>query len=218
MSLGFRFFVLLLVLFCAAWVYRTRENEIYVWLGMADPPPLPAYGVPGGRSQVNETLDLYSRVAVHVKGVAWRPRTKSKGRPRGVLESINRPTLMAGENDDWSQPGGELLDDDADYDDWPSPLDGLVLPDDNGDWTVDPQNPHGVVDPAVEPQDDETSSDSVPSYRIHHVVSGDSFWKIALKYLGKGHRFREVEELNPLIVSDGGRLHIGMEVRVPAGR
>ena len=88
MSLGFRLFILLLVLFGAAWVYRTREDEISVWLGIADPPPaVPSDGLVG-LATVRQTVDLESRVAIRVSGVTTRARGSTRRPARGVLESF----------------------------------------------------------------------------------------------------------------------------------
>lgn len=52
-----------------------------------------------------------------------------------------------------------------------------------------------------------------PSYQcIHTVVKGDTLWKLAEKYLGKGKRYSEIMSLNGL-TSDV--LSVGQKLRIP---
>lgn len=47
---------------------------------------------------------------------------------------------------------------------------------------------------------------------IHKVVKGDTLWALAVKYLGKGNRYKEIMAMNGL-TSDA--LTIGMELKIP---
>lgn len=49
-------------------------------------------------------------------------------------------------------------------------------------------------------------------YLIHTVVSGDTLWKIAERYLGKGIRYKEIKTLNGL-TSD--TIYRGMKLKIP---
>lgn len=54
---------------------------------------------------------------------------------------------------------------------------------------------------------------STPTYQcIHKVVKGDTLWALAVKYLGKGNRYKEIMAMNGL-TSDA--LTIGMELKIP---
>ena len=49
------------------------------------------------------------------------------------------------------------------------------------------------------------------AYRVHTVVSGDSLWAIAQKYLGDGSRYPEIKTLNGLtsnVIYSGWKLKI----------
>ena len=49
-------------------------------------------------------------------------------------------------------------------------------------------------------------------YTVHTVVPGDTLWKIAEKYLGKGTRYPEVKELNGLT---SNVIYRGMKLKIP---
>jgi nucleoid-associated protein YgaU len=56
------------------------------------------------------------------------------------------------------------------------------------------------------------NTSSEPEDRIHIVVSGDSLWAIALKYLGSGDRYKEIMVLNGLLTS---AIRAGQKLRIP---
>jgi hypothetical protein len=50
------------------------------------------------------------------------------------------------------------------------------------------------------------------SHTVHTIVSGDTLWKIAEKYLGKGTRYPEIKELNGL---SSNVIYRGMKLKIP---
>ncbi|HEX9562433.1 MAG TPA: LysM domain-containing protein [Gemmatimonadaceae bacterium] len=53
------------------------------------------------------------------------------------------------------------------------------------------------------------------SLRTHVVRPGDTFWGLALTYLGSGHRWREIFSLNTGRVTSADSLPVGVTLRVP---
>lgn len=51
--------------------------------------------------------------------------------------------------------------------------------------------------------------------KTYKLVKGDSLWKIAEKFLGKGSRYKEIQKLNNIKDSELRRLPIGLEVKLP---
>ena len=51
-----------------------------------------------------------------------------------------------------------------------------------------------------------------PEYIIHTVVKGNSLWAISRKYLGSGHRYKEIMELNGL---SSTVIHVGQKLKIP---
>ena len=49
----------------------------------------------------------------------------------------------------------------------------------------------------------------------HTVVRGDTLWSLAVRYLGSGHRWIEIQQANGGI--DPHRLQIGTTLRIPGG-
>ena len=61
--------------------------------------------------------------------------------------------------------------------------------------------------------EEETKVESKPEYQcIHTVVRGDSLWKIATKYLGKGSRYTEIKTLNGL---KSNTIYAGTKLKIP---
>jgi len=58
----------------------------------------------------------------------------------------------------------------------------------------------------------ETAADDTSDEIIHTVVKGDTLWKIALKYLGKGSRYPEIKRLNNL---SGDTIFVGQKLKIP---
>jgi LysM repeat protein len=61
-----------------------------------------------------------------------------------------------------------------------------------------------------------TSSAKKATTRTHKVKSGDSLWKIAAKYLGKGERWRDIYNLNKKTIKNPNRLTVGQTLKIPA--
>ncbi len=229
MSLGFRCFLLILVCFGAAWVYRTQEEEIAVWLGLAEPTVPDLRGVPVGRSHVRDAMDLNTRVTVTLKGQALRSQDRAKP-SRGILS----PSLYAEEAlipPEWPEPSEDVIyeerEDESRTDDLVLPgLSGLSgLPE--GEFPPAPedglaheegQRIFGDLAPDPKPEDDDSSPSADGGYVIHTVADKENLWKIAKKYLGKGHRHGEILELNPELGANGDKLYVGMEIKVPKRR
>jgi len=54
------------------------------------------------------------------------------------------------------------------------------------------------------------------SYTIHTVKDGDKLWNLAEKYLGGGHRYKKIIELNKKELGDNPeRLRVGLKLRIP---
>ncbi|WP_342505612.1 LysM peptidoglycan-binding domain-containing protein [Sporosarcina sp. FSL K6-2383] len=56
---------------------------------------------------------------------------------------------------------------------------------------------------------------SKPAPQTYSLISGDSLWKVAQKYLGDGNRFREIANLNGIKDSQFSSLPIGLKVKLP---
>jgi len=54
-----------------------------------------------------------------------------------------------------------------------------------------------------------------PGGRLHVVEPGDSLWKIAVEYYGKGHLKSLIVEANPELGGEDAVLRIGQKLRVP---
>lgn len=48
---------------------------------------------------------------------------------------------------------------------------------------------------------------------LYWVEAGDTYWQIAQKQLGNGHRWKEIEKLNPGV--DRTKLKVGQPIRIP---
>jgi len=62
---------------------------------------------------------------------------------------------------------------------------------------------------------DLTQWDAAPALREHVIQEGDTLWALAVKYLGSGHKWPEIQKLNGGI--DPGKLRNGMTLLIPAG-
>lgn len=59
----------------------------------------------------------------------------------------------------------------------------------------------------------EVKPEPVVNYQcIHTVVKGDSYWKLAKKYLGKGTRYKEIMKLNG---KTSTTIYVGMKLYIP---
>lgn len=63
---------------------------------------------------------------------------------------------------------------------------------------------------------DKVAEEIQEKYIYYTVVKGDSLWKIARKYLGKGSRYKEIYELNKDIISSPDRIYMGQVIKIPA--
>ena len=68
----------------------------------------------------------------------------------------------------------------------------------------------GEVDDQAETDDD------VKESQFHTVVSGDTLWKIAKKYYGKGSRYPEIFEANRPMLTHPDKIYVGQVLRIPA--
>ncbi|MFD2117251.1 LysM peptidoglycan-binding domain-containing protein [Paenibacillus yanchengensis] len=51
--------------------------------------------------------------------------------------------------------------------------------------------------------------------KTYKMVSGDTLWGVAIKFLGKGERYREIQKLNNITESEIYRLPIGKVLKLP---
>jgi nucleoid-associated protein YgaU len=51
----------------------------------------------------------------------------------------------------------------------------------------------------------------------YKLVSGDSLWAVAKKFLGDGSRYRELQELNGITDAQAKSLPVGLEIKLPEG-
>jgi 5'-nucleotidase len=49
--------------------------------------------------------------------------------------------------------------------------------------------------------------------RTYTVRKGDTFWNIATRQLGNGHRWKEIAEMNPGVSPN--KLRVGQTIRIP---
>ena len=75
--------------------------------------------------------------------------------------------------------------------------------------------PDLVAAPAVRAQQRQRaqSSDAAPSGTTHTVVSGDTLWALAVRFLGSGQRWQEIADANS--IRDPRRLQVGATLRIP---
>ncbi|MFI4898499.1 MAG: LysM peptidoglycan-binding domain-containing protein [Phycisphaerales bacterium JB059] len=84
---------------------------------------------------------------------------------------------------------------------------------------LDPDNVQGVA-VTPEPEPEPTPSPDAPepsSARVHRVEPGDTLSSIAKRYLGTSTRAGEIFQLNRDRLRDMHSLHVGQELRIPAG-
>ncbi|MBN1942965.1 MAG: LysM peptidoglycan-binding domain-containing protein [Phycisphaerae bacterium] len=69
-------------------------------------------------------------------------------------------------------------------------------------------------------EDDDPRGETTPTLseaaqgRTYVVQKGDTYWKIATTQLGNGHRWKEIETLNPGVNMNA--LKVGQTIRIPA--
>lgn len=54
--------------------------------------------------------------------------------------------------------------------------------------------------------------------RTHVVRAGETLWSLAERYLGDGHRWREIQQLNPEIITAPQQLPVGATITLPGVR
>jgi nucleoid-associated protein YgaU len=61
-----------------------------------------------------------------------------------------------------------------------------------------------------------TAWDAAPSVITHTIVKGDTLWSLAVRYLGNGQKWPEIQKLNGGI--DPLKLPIGKILKIPGGQ
>ncbi|NNC38987.1 MAG: peptidoglycan-binding protein LysM [Hellea sp.] len=74
----------------------------------------------------------------------------------------------------------------------------------------------GNIFGVAEVKDDVETEDETENSQLHTVVSGDTLWKIAKKYYGKGSRYPEIFEANRPMLSHPDKIYVGQVLRIPA--
>lgn len=59
---------------------------------------------------------------------------------------------------------------------------------------------------------------SAQGERVHLVLPGETLWSLATRYLGDGHRWKEIVARNRAVVSSARSLESGTTLRIPAAR
>ncbi len=65
-------------------------------------------------------------------------------------------------------------------------------------------------------EDKASAKDGGKESQFHEVVSGDTLWKIAKKYYGKGSRYPEIFEANRPMLSHPDKIYVGQVLRIPS--
>jgi nucleoid-associated protein YgaU len=73
---------------------------------------------------------------------------------------------------------------------------------------------HGRTPPTISETSPDSAQPSPVNARPYRIQQGDTYWKIAAKQLGNGHRWKEIEELNPH--QDRTKLAVGQVIKIPA--
>ena len=68
------------------------------------------------------------------------------------------------------------------------------------------------AEPPVSAPVEKPETPKEPEYIIHTVVKGNSLWAISRKYLGNGHRYKEIMELNGLTSTV---IYAGQKLKIP---
>ncbi|MFP6739100.1 MAG: LysM peptidoglycan-binding domain-containing protein [Planctomycetota bacterium] len=233
MSLGFRCLLIVLICFFALWVYHKREGELSIWMGLSQPPPAESLAGPAPLSGIvgNDTIiETTIKPAPFSNGSHFPVRRNQASRwDRPAIAAAEpegeRPhRLSANPSASGSQPGagggGEVQQD-------PPQQQPAGARTDTGSLRL--VNPPGTQpvpaeDQPVEPADSAVAQ-PVPqplpppkprvAYRTHKVKDGDNLWNLAEKYLGKGHRSKEISELNESVRENPDKLRPGMVLKIP---
>lgn len=236
MSLGFRCLLIVLICFFALWVYHKREGQLSIWMGLSQPPPAehpqspaPFSGIVGNDTVIETTI----KPAPFFNGRQFRvPRSQSSPWKRRSIAAAE-PGSEEFRRRSANLPGsGEQVDT------------GEGVGSSQVRQVPGPQQATGAVEVAeplrlVNPPATETVSGEdqqaaasaeapVPqplppqpprvSYRFHKVKDGDNLWNLASNYLGAGHKFPQIIELNEKLRENPGNLRLGMELKIPPKR
>lgn len=52
---------------------------------------------------------------------------------------------------------------------------------------------------------------------FYEIQKGDTLWAISSKFLGKGHRYKEIFEANREVIKDPDLIYPGQKIRIPLG-
>jgi len=216
-------FLIVLIGFCTLMVYHMREGQLSIWLGITPPPPVaslpgeaPLEGIVGNDTVIETTI----------KPAAFsnRARPRFTRRPGSRWD---RPSIEAGEllldsrRSSANAPAvpGIVEADPARLP--PSEREGSVLN------LVNPGSSPGPIDSGPSPTlpQEEVQAPPAPAqprqptvtHKTHLVKDGDKLWNLAEKYLGAGHRYPEIIELNKNeLDGDPDRLRPGMKLKIPS--
>jgi len=223
MSVGFRLLLIVLIGFCALCVYQLREGELAVWLRNSPAPRVQS--LPG--EVLLEGLvgnDTVIETTIKATSIGRHPRVTRRSTPRW-----DRPSIEAGE------PAVDIRRSSANTPSVPENAVSVESRTSEAGERAEPLNlvnPGRSVTPVAErqppvPQPAETpAAVETPvepkleppkvSYTIHTVKDGDKLWNLAEKYLGRGHRYKKIIELNKKELGDNPeRLRVGLKLRIP---
>ena len=224
MSVGFRLLLIVLIGFCTLCVYQLREGELAVWLRNS---PAPSFQSFPGEAPLEGLVgnDTVIETTIKATSIGRRPRVTRRPTPRW-----DRPAIEAGE------PAVDIRRSSANT---PAVLENAASVESSAPaaegraGSLSLVNPGRSVIPLIERrppalQPVETPAEPTPepevvkpeppkvSYTIHTVKDGDKLWNLAEKYLGGGHRYKKIIELNKKELGDNPeRLRVGMKLRIP---
>jgi nucleoid-associated protein YgaU len=198
MSTPFRVFLLILASAGVLWAYRARSTDIRHWLRTA--PPASAARKGGDlMSPLNRVVDpdaTQARVWYQGKDPALREAPPGPEGPDPIYEPSPEDELLAA---DMPQVDGFAAEADG------APEDGSEAGNQSPGGGEAPEVTENEAPPVPTPPELEAYEE------ITHVLeSGESLWSVAARYLGSGHRYKEIRELNRDVVPEEGDL-------VPAG-
>lgn len=226
MSLGFRCFLIVLICFFALWVYHKREGELSIWMGLSQPPPAEA---PSGPVPLSGIVGNDTIIETTIKPAPFSNGSRFLVR-RNQASRWDRPSIAAAEPESESprrrsanpsapaQPGAGVAGETQQAAGVRTGTGSLRLVNPSG------SEPAPLEEPPVQPGDS-VAAPLVPqplpppkprvAYRTHKVKDGDKLWNLAEKYLGKGHRFGQIIELNEALRENPDSLRPGMVLKIP---
>jgi nucleoid-associated protein YgaU len=57
--------------------------------------------------------------------------------------------------------------------------------------------------------------EEAPEVEYYTIVSGDTLWGIASKFLGNGSKYMEIFEANREVIEDPDKIFVGQKIRIP---